>query len=123
MTLYQLKFIDYVESSSSRTDWKRRSWFISTPEPEKKQIIDFVLERDKDEETLDLSKQPLTEDLFNNRDKLDFLLKALTLPMTLDQIMKQTNNIIPHNEIPKLLTTLQTNGLIFQPDDYHYQKI
>lgn len=123
MTLYQLRFIDYVESSSSRTDWKRRSWFISTPELEKKQIIDFVLERDKDEETLDLSKKPLAEDLSNNSKKLNFLLKALVLPLTIDQIMEQTNGTIPHTEIPKLLTNLQSNGLIFQPDDYHYQKI
>ena len=125
MTLYQLKFIDYEEfASPTKTDWKRRSWFISTPDLEKKQIIEFILEKDKDDETLGLSTQTtLGEDVGNNREKLDFLLKALTLPLTLDQIAEQTNGTIPHNEIPKLLTKLQNNGLIFQPDDYHYQKI
>jgi len=126
MTLYQLKFIDYEETASAKAEWKRRSWFISTPEFEKKQIIDFILEKDQDEDTLLLTKNNQTvvgEDLGNNREKLDFLLKALMLPLTLDQIMEQTNGTIPHNEIPKLLTNLQNNGLIFQPDDYHYKKI
>ena len=125
MTLYQLKFIDYVESSSRTTDWKRRSWFISTPEPEKAQIIRFILEKDKDDDIERISQngQPLGKDLSNNRDKLDFLLKALTIPLSLNQMIQQTEGVIPSNEIPKLLATLENNGLIFRPDDYHYKKV
>jgi len=128
MTLYQLKFIDYDEiASNSNADWKRRSWFISTPENVKAQIIKFILEEDPDEDTLNIaqtSQATLTPNgSLGNKDKLDFLLKALTLPMTLDQLQDQTNGTIPHAEIPKLLLVLQNNGLIHQPADYHYQKI
>jgi len=128
MTLYQLKFIDYEETASINADWKRRSWFISTPEKVKAQIIKFILEEDTDTETLSKAQTSQTsltpiEKNSSNKDKLDFLLKALTLPMTLNQIQQQTNDEIPHYEIPKLLNMLATNGRIYQPDPYHYQRI
>ena len=128
MTLYQLKFIDYEEVASVKADWKRRSWFISTPEKVKSQIVKFILEEDTDSTTLNIAQTSQTaltpvETNSTNREKLDFLLNALTLPMTLDQIQQQTNGEIPHNEIPKLLLILENNGLIHQPDGYRYQRI
>jgi len=59
----------------------------------------------------------------NNKDKFDIILNLLTVPMSLDELCKQTNGQIQHDEITRLLQILMGESKIFRPNDKTYQRV
>lgn len=59
------------------------------------------------------------------KDKLNIVLQvlAMRIPMTLEQIIEQTNGSVPKDEIPKLLSKLYNDAKVMQPDENHWQAV
>lgn len=57
-------------------------------------------------------------------EKLNLLLDVLLpKPMTIDEIIKQTDGKILQEEIPRLLQQLYNEGKVFQPNGYRWQRV
>jgi len=88
-------------------------------EKEKQKFIYYILECEKD------GKQITFDKPISSQSKTEVLLKLLAprIPLSFDQIIQQTDGLIPQNEVSKLLTQLLNEGRIFQPDGFSYQLV
>lgn len=68
-------------------------------------------------------RQILFEQLSSQQERLEYLLKVLTIPMKFDQIVEEVDGKILQKDIKPLLNILLSEGKLSQPNGYDYQRV